>query len=271
MTGNNSKSEGNFKDLLATISAVLGFCVALVSFVLNLQEWAQDPQTFRTASIAGFILCLLGTLWFVFKAKNVNSRWRWFISGGFYIFSCLYFIWVGSWLVVPAPTPVVIDTMDSVSLWSTYLDDKGSSIMVGLVPGRKTNAMELSYTVKKDGYAAVSREISSEILAGTKAIGFSFRGSGEPNTIELKLTYKPDDNGKSAVFGMLWNHATDVQNWTSLMAPYNLFVCWTATGCKPGEALDPIRVWRIDIAISNKAGDTPGSGTVLVDDVQGIQ
>jgi hypothetical protein len=271
MIGSNSKSEGNFKDSLAKISGVLGFCVALVSFVLNLQKWVQDPQTFRATSIAGFILYLLGSLWFAFIAKNVNPSWRWLSLVVLYISSGLYFIWVGTWLVVPAPAPVIIDTMDGVSLWNTYLDDKGSSITVGLAPGRTTNAMELSYTVKKDGYAAVSREISSEILASTKAIGFSFKGSGAPNTIELKLLYKPNDNGKSAIFGVLWNRATDVKNWTSVVAPYSLFVCWTATGCEPGEALDPSKVWKIDIAISSKAGDTPGSGTILVDDVQGIR
>ncbi len=276
MTTLSNKSEGNLKDRVATISAILGFCVALVSFVLNLQKWMQDPQVFRVVSIAGFLLYVSGSIWFAFKAKNVNARWRWANLGLLYVSSALYCVWVGTWLITPAPTPVTIDAMDGVSLWNPYLDDKGSSITYGLAPGETTNAMELVYSVNRDGYAAVSREISSDILNGTKAIRFSYKGSGDvnqiaPNTIELKLLYKPDANDKSAVFGVVWNHATDVQNWTSVEAPYSLFVCWLATGCQPGEALDPTKVWKIDVAISNKLGDTPGRGTVLIDDIQGIR
>lgn len=276
MTILNNKSEGNFKDNIATLSAVLGFCVALVSFFIDLQKSMQDPQVFRVVSFVGLFLYLSGSLWFAFKAKNVNAKLRWASLGILYVSSILYGVWVGTWLITPAPTPVTIDTMDGVSLWNPYLDDKGSSVTYGLAPGKTTNAMELTYSVKKDGYAGVSREISSDRLNGTKAIGFSYKGSGDidkiaPNTIELKLLYKPDANGKSAVFSVLWNHATDVEKWTPLEAPYSLFVCWIATGCRPAEALDPSKVWKIDIAISNKLGDTPGSGTVLIDDIQGIR
>ncbi|MCJ7625611.1 MAG: hypothetical protein MUO76_19125 [Anaerolineaceae bacterium] len=271
MTGNNAKSESNFKDSLVTISAVLGFLTALVSFILNVQKWVQEPQTLRAVSVAGFILYLLGSLWFAFKVRNVNQKWRFVCMTALYIFSAFYFIWVGTWMVTSAPSPVVIDTMDGVSLWSTYLDDKGSSAVVSSVPSQTTNALEISYTVEEFGFAAVSREINPEILNDTKAIRFSYKGSGDPNTIELKVVYKPEANGKSPVFGVLWNQATDVQEWTSLEAPYNLFICWTDTGCQAGEGLDPRKVWKMDIAISNKTGDTIGSGVVQIDDIQGVR
>lgn len=271
MAGNNGKAGSNFREWLAAISAILGVFVALVSFILNVLKWAQDPQTFRIVSIVGFILYLLGSLWFIFKVKNVNQKWRWASLVALYVFSNLYFIWVGTWMVTPAPAPVTIDTMDGVSLWNTYWDDKGSSIAVSLVPGKKTNVMEIAYTIETDGYVGVSREISSEILADTKGIRFSYKGSGAPNTIELKMLYRPDAEGKSAVFSVLWNRATNVQDWTSLELPYSLFVCWTDTGCQAGESLDLGQVWKIDIAISNKKSDTPGSGIVLIDDIQGIR
>ena len=276
MTIPGKKPEDKLKDYLAIASTILGFCVALVSFVINFQKLMQDTQVFRVVSMVGFFLYFSGSIWFTFKAKNVNAKLRWANLGIFYLSSALYFIWVGTWLITPAQTPVTIDTLDSVSLWSSYGDGRGSSAAYALVPGKSTHAMELSYTVNESGYAGVTREISSGILTGTKAIGLSYKGSGDlnkiaSNTIELKLIYKPDANGKSAVFSVLWNRATDVQNWTSLEAPYNLFVCWKDTGCLPGEALDPDKVWRIDIAVSNKPGDTPGSGKVLIDDIQGIK
>jgi len=274
MTIINNKPESNFKDNLATLSAVLGFCIALASFVLDLKQWMQDPQVFRVVSLVGLFLYLSGSLWFAFNTKNAQLRWA--SLGILYVTSILYGVWVGTWLITPAPRPITIDTMDSVSLWGPYLDNKGSSVTYGLAPGKTTNAMELTYSVMKGGYVTVAREINSDMLNGTKAIGFSYKGSGDidkiaPNTIELKLLYKPDANGKSAVFSVLWNHATDVKKWTWLEAPYSLFVCWRYTGCQPGEALDPSKVWKIDIAISNKPSDTPGSGTVLIDDIQGIK
>lgn len=271
MAGKNNKSESNLKDCVATIGAVLGFFVTLVSFIINFRELMQDPQTFRAVSIAGFIFYLSGSLWFAFKVKSVNQNQRWASLIMLYVFSNLYFMWVGTWIVTPPPTPVIIDTMDSVSLWGTNLDDKGSSVAISSVPGRTTNAMRIDYTVKENGYLTVSREISSKILTETKGIGFFYKGSGSPNTIELKLLYKPDDEDKSVVFGVLWNHATDVQNWTLLEAPYSFFLCWRDTGCEAGDALDSSKVWKIDIAISSKPGDTPGSGTVLIDDLQGIR
>ena len=271
MAGNNGKPESNFRELLAAISAILGFFVALVSFILNVLKWAQDPQTFRIVSVVGFILYLLGSLWFTFKVKSVNQKWRWVSLVALYVFSNLYFIWVGTWMVPPAPTTVTIDCMRGVSLWSTYWDDKGSSVETSFVQDEKTNLMEIDYTIETDGYVAVSREISSEILSGTQGIRFSYKGSGAPNTIELKMIYRPDAEGKSAVFSVLWNRATGVQDWTSLESPYSLFVCWTDTGCQAGESLDLGRVWKIDIAISNKKGDTPGSGTVLIDCIYGIR
>jgi hypothetical protein len=276
MTTLKKKSETNLKDTVATLSTVLGFCIALVSFVLNFQKWMQDPQAFRVTSFVGFLLYGSGSVWFAFRAKNVTTQLRWASLGILYITSILYGVWVGTWLITPAPAPVMIDRMDGVSLWSPYPDGKGSTAAYRLAPGKTSNALELNYTVQKDGYAGVSREISSGILNGTKAIGFTYKGSSdaEPfaaNTIELKLLYKPDASGKSSIFGILWNHATDVDRWTSLEAPYNLFICWTATGCQPGETLEPNKVWKIDIAVSNKPGDTPGSGTILIDDVQGLR
>ena len=272
----DTDTQGNLQDLLATIGGVLGFCMTVLSFVLNLQAWAQDPEAFRAVSVAGFFLYLSGTMWFAFKAQNVSPKLRWASLGALYVATGLYALWVGSWLIAPAPQPVLVDTLDAISMWTPYLDDMGSSLEYGPARGRRTGAMELAYTVEKNGYVGVAREISPAILAGTQAIGLSYRGGAgpagrAPNTLELKLIYRPNEAGRSAIFSVLWNHATDVETWTVLQAPYGLFVCWTGTGCQPGEALDLDEVWKVDIAISNKPGDTPGSGVLLVDDIQGFR
>lgn len=269
MAEKESTSQNSFVDTLTKLGGVLGFLTTLASFVFEIRDWVQDPETLRLTSAIGFAVYLGSTLWFAFKAGNVTPRWRWLSLTALYLITALYFTWVGSWLIVPAPKPIVIDDMTGVTLWSKF-EYGGSSLAVQGVSDKTTSALKLDYTIEKYGWVAIHREISPAALAGTRAIGFSYRGSGAPNTIELKLFRKPDENGRSAIFGVVWNHATNTGDWRSLEAPYSLFVCWQDTGCKPGEVLDPNEVWKIDIAIANKAGDIPGSGTVLIGPIKGI-
>jgi hypothetical protein len=171
------------------------------------------------------------------------------------------------------PTPKIIDTMDSISGWSEYKDDKGSSIEIESESGKTNNAVKISFSLKKDGWVGISKPLYSGLLVGTRAIGFSYKGSGAPNTIELKLIYTANAQGKEAVFSIFRNHVTNASDWTSLEVPYAEFACWPDTGCDAGSPLDVSRVQRIDFAISNKPGqgDTLGAGVVSLDDVQALK
>lgn len=252
---------------LALLVAVLGFLANLVTFVLATRELVRDPATLRITSFAAYAVFLAGTVWFASKARTSRQRWSAMIA--LYVSTALYFTWVGTWLIVPAPKPFVIDDMSGAALWNTATDGRSSLFVYG-EDERTTHVLKLHYAVNKDGWVAIHREISPAALANARAIGFSFKGSGAPNTIELKLIRKPDKDGRSAIFGVMWNHATNTGGWRSVEAPYSLFVCWKETGCLPGEVLNPGEVWKIDIAISNKAGDTPGAGTVWIGPIVGI-
>jgi hypothetical protein len=113
------------------------------------------------------------------------------------------------------PTPFIIDDMDSTLDWKQYGDDRGSSMVLRSTPGMIDNAVEISFDLKQDGYAGISKVFYPRILSGTEGIGFSYNGSGAPNTIEFKLLYTPDNNGKSAVFSVEWRHMTATNNWTT--------------------------------------------------------
>ena len=93
----------------------------------------------------------------------------------------------------PTITPCIIDTMDSTSGWRTYRDDTGSSINIEPILGRTDNATEISYDLNEWGWVVISKRINPEILSEMEGIKFFYKGSGEPNTIELKLV--------SCVFG----------------------------------------------------------------------
>ena len=160
--------------------------------------------------------------------------------------------------------------MDDTLKWQPYTDDKGSSITLKTTTGMFDNAVEISFDLKQDGYVGISKEFYPGILAGTEGITFSCNGSGAPNTIEFKLLYTPDSSGQSAVFSVEWYNTTATNEWRTLKIPYNAFDCWVDTGCAAHETVDLARAWKLDLAISNKPGDTPGAGVIAVDNILGI-
>jgi len=174
---------------------------------------------------------------------------------------------------VPSPTPqpsLIIDSLESTFGWTTYTDGKSPAmIQISPVTGKTGNGLEVSYTIEQGRWVGIFREISPDLLVGTDAIRLSYKGSGVSNTIELKLLVKIDDE-HSAVFSVLRSRASNTRDWTILEVSYPEFICWTDTGCNAGDQIDLSKVWKLDVAISNKSGDTAGSGTIIFDDIQAI-
>lgn len=169
----------------------------------------------------------------------------------------------------PPRPPLVIDSLESTFGWKTYTSGDLSTIQISSVAGKTGNGMEISYNLEEGTWVGIFREINPGLLIGTDAIRFSYKGSGASNTIELKLLVKIDED-HSVVFSVLRNRASNVRGWSMLEASYPEFVCWVDTGCNAGDQIDLSKVWKIDIAISNKAGDTAGAGSVIFDDIQAI-
>jgi len=172
--------------------------------------------------------------------------------------------------IPPSTTTNIIDSMESTIVWYTYKDDKDSSMNRKLIPGRTDNGIEISYNLKEWGWGLISKEIDPKILSEYEGIRFYYKGSGEPNTIELKLIYED-----TTTFGVEWHGATVADDWVSVEVLYSDFYCWwPANNClRYGNELDLEKVRKIEFAISNKPndGDLYGSGWVIIDDVQGIR
>lgn len=190
-------------------------------------------------------------------------------------------------IAMPTRNPYSIDEMDKLLNWKPSFCDEQcgglngkSSITKSLVPGRTNDAngaLEIYYDVRKNGYVIITKDLNPQILTGTKGVSFSYKGSGAPNTIELKLLLRYPGDSEDTVFGVLWNQATDTSdNWVSVEALYDInFTCWwPANLChNHDDKLDLTAVKRIDFAISNKPdnGDIAGTGKVAFDDLVGIQ
>lgn len=162
--------------------------------------------------------------------------------------------------------------MDSTSCWETGKDDKGSSINIKSVLGRTGNAIEISYDLKEEGYVTMYKEIDPEILSGTEAIFFFYKGSGESNTIQLGLEYIDVDE---TIFGVSSDRKTVVEDWVCIEVPYTRFDCWWPdVSCQYyGDTLDLRNVGKIGFGIQNypRDGDVNGSGRLIIDDVYGIK
>ena len=163
-----------------------------------------------------------------------------------------------------APAKIPIDQMDTTFGWQTFQDAKGSVVSIRSVPGIRNNAIEIGYDLKPEGWVAIVKEITPSILVGTSRIRFSYAGYGASNTMQLKLIY-----GEGVVFSIEWVGVTDTNGkWRVLEASYNQFTCWEGTGCTRSETIDVRRVEKIDFAIVNSPGNTPGIGVVRIDNVE---
>jgi hypothetical protein len=179
----------------------------------------------------------------------------------------------------PAKPPYSLDLKD----WQTdFCDDKcgmqsgvsASSIIAPIVPGRNYEAIEVIYEVRNSGWVLIKKEITPDVLAGTKGLSFFYKGIGQPNSIEFKLLLRYPGDPEDTTFGVIWARATDTgDQWKSHEALYDVdFKCWGPSELceKHGNVFDMESVHRIEFGISNKAGDTAGLGNVSFTEVAGI-
>jgi|GEM_PF-4946257 len=150
-------------------------------------------------------------------------------------------------------------------------NNAGSFIAFNLVPSFSGEGLEISYIIDKNGWAGVFRMVEPESLAETKGIKFSYMGSGSPNTLEFKVEYK-----QGTVFSVLLPHLSAAPDWQDVEVLYTDLTCWSNTpGCPENLSLslETDNVIKIGFAVSNKPDydDVPGSGKMIIDNVQTIR
>ena len=166
----------------------------------------------------------------------------------------------------PFCSSLVFDTLDDVSTWNTFALTETTRSFVVSLPGRRNKAAAISYSLREGEWILLTKDIQREDLKETEGISFYYAGSGAPNTIEIKFFYE-----NSAIFAAERKRATSTQGWERFEAPYTSFTCWSETGCSEKDKLNLDRVVKMDVAVSSKNGGEPGSGIVLVDDLQFIR
>ena len=180
-----------------------------------------------------------------------------------------------SFILTPAPTPtptaVVIDDMDSLAGWGIFNDTLGSAVNISTTAdGMVNNALQMDFDLKQGGFVGISKVITPAPLSETQGLRFFYMGTGPTDTIELKLLYKPDANGKGEVFSYSQREIAGAKDWVTFEQGYSAFGCGDT--CRtPRQTLDPARVWKLEIAVSHQLGGAPGVGRVLVDQIEALK
>jgi hypothetical protein len=86
-----------FNEWLKPIPSIVGFISTITIFIIDLQNWIQDPNTLHALSIATFALFVIGALWFFIKS-TFSPFLRWASLVILFISSAFYFAWVGTWV-----------------------------------------------------------------------------------------------------------------------------------------------------------------------------
>ncbi len=148
---------------------------------------------------------------------------------------------------------------------------------LSLAKGEKGTAIQISYNLERGGWVSIWKTVDSQMLSNTGGISLYYRGSGASNTIELKLRLLyPGDTEETYFYASRHISTNTGGRWKLLKVPYGSFSCQhPVSQCADHQtgffrSLDPTKVVKIDLAITNKGNDKVGSGTVTFDNIVGL-
>jgi hypothetical protein len=175
-------------------------------------------------------------------------------------------VWEPREKVSPIIVPV-IDSMDSINGWQATDDGNGSTIAISSAPGKKGNAVQLSYDLQKGGWMGMSKEIDPVTLSKVAGLNFSYFMMDKKNTIEIKLVYND-----GTTFGASWSNPQK-DSWSSRKTLYaNLKCLGPENKCSLNEEINTSKVKRLEFRISNDPATVgeAGPGSVILDDIHGL-
>jgi hypothetical protein len=163
------------------------------------------------------------------------------------------------------PAPLILTN----SNWNDYVQDSvGSSLSLQAIPGTD-HALAINFDLKAGGWTGIYKKLS---LPPFKSIKVQYKGTGAPNTIELKLIDKNE-----TVFEAIQAHTTNTNGQSQPWGiEYSEFRCRKGSAlCQDDNAvrsltLKPEDLDRMDISFSNKSehADEAGSGQVTIEEIQ---
>jgi hypothetical protein len=154
----------------------------------------------------------------------------------------------------------LIDNMDTLASWTSQTGD-GSTVTVSTTTGKINKALKLDYNYGASAWVQVYENLQYIDLSANPAVRFKYRGDGSPE--ELVIKFK-DADGDTFQYSL--GNVSNASAWTTATIKLADFTCETAhsTGDK---VMDWAKVQSLEFVI-NDTGDTGGSGTVEIDQVE---
>ena len=144
--------------------------------------------------------------------------------------------------------------------WDIY-KDATTDVTLAKSAGKTGDALEISYDYKNGKWFGARKTIDGDI-SGFKSVRFTFKGSGEPNTIEMKLEDKDGSN-----FGRFLPIKSNIAGWTTLEIPFSALEYWSG-----GDNKLDLSSARLHFAVSIKDDkDKGGKGKLSVGNIEFIK
>lgn len=156
----------------------------------------------------------------------------------------------------------VIDPMDSINGWSSYVDRQGV-VLLGIVQAPNGQALKISYDMANGAWVAVTKEINRN-MNRARGIRFQMMGEGSMNTLEVRL----EDRG-GVNYGARVKQKTNSGSWTYVELSAGDFERWWGGG--DNADLDWKNVRKLHFAITNKDNGEGGSGKLMIGQVELIK
>jgi hypothetical protein len=131
--------------------------------------------------------------------------------------------------------------------WDVY-KDRGVEVSLKQAKGEAGPALEMDYDLESGTWFGVRKEVTGE-FENCRGVSFSFRGEGNPNTLEIKI-----EDGDGSVFGKLITVKSNASGWMPLRIPLSAMEHWSGGN----NSLDLNGKLKLHFAVSLKDKDDKG-------------
>lgn len=161
---------------------------------------------------------------------------------------------VAALMISPFAQAAVIDSMDSLSGWSSE-SDSGSFLTVSLDNG----TVKMNYSFGTGEWAQIGKDFSSVNLSAGDSVKFFYKGSGTNDDLTVRIT---DSDG--SIFAKTISLAAAQTSWTQAVLRFSGAAPDFTYSSGGDNLLDRTKIKKIGFEISRNSG---GTGTIAIDEV----
>ena len=166
----------------------------------------------------------------------------------------------------PDVEKVLVDISDTAVEWGGF-SNGSSEVEVESVSGRTGNVLGANYEVSDGGYAILSGDVDSELLADSRGIQFNYKVEGDFGNLQVKLILSDEENTQ---FGLYSVGEANGEDWTAAQALFEDFECWSGSCAEYEGGPDLANVNSLEFVVTSASG-TSAQGSITIEDIQLVE